>query len=95
MHYTIPRGVKQVSVKVWNNRTTTLAEQLELAWKNAAKTTCFSDLANRLSEHKRTRSEGTPQWTEYAFPDGSSLRTYGRGANHRYEVYPTRRCRNA
>jgi hypothetical protein len=72
------------------------AEQLELAWKSSTKTTCFADLAKRIERsHTRSYSQTSPRWTEYHFSDGSSIRSFGRGAHHRYEVYPTRRYRYA
>lgn len=76
-------------------RSPSQAELLELAWKNQVKTTCFSDLAKRIGSHRIVRSEVSPRWTDYYFPDGSSLRTYGRGKYHRYEVYCNRRAASA
>ena len=70
----------------------TKAEQLEIMWKSATKTTCFADLAKRIDPyHTRTFSDGGPRWTEYHFSDGSSIRAYGRGKYHHYEVFATRR----
>lgn len=72
------------------------AEQFDLAWKNQVKTTCFSDLANKIERsHVRSYSIGSPRWTEYTFSDGSSIRSYGRGIRHRYEVFRNRRAARA
>lgn len=71
----------------------TKAEQLALAWNASLKTTCFSDLANRIERtHKRSYNRSSPRWTEYTFSDGSSVRSYGRGIRHHYKVFPNRRA---
>lgn len=74
----------------------TSAERFEIAWRGVQKTIAFRELAKRIGPHTVSRNTPGeyPTWVEFAFPDGSSLISYGRGVNHRFKVFANRRARN-